>query len=119
MTAIEKVLVAIATALRPPARAFAWWHRQLTHHPLVTLVASGAAFFSLYVTAAWITGERPMPWAVAGFLAAGMTAAAGLRSLIITWRRVPIEPPGSDGFRLRRVLEHPSQPEHQRDHHGG
>ncbi|MEV4896964.1 hypothetical protein AB0K48_47200 [Nonomuraea sp. NPDC055795] len=85
--------MAATTALRPPARAFAWWHRHLTHHPLVTPVASGAAFFSLYVSVAWIMGERPMPWAVAGFLAGGMTAVAGLRALIIRWRRTPIEPP--------------------------
>ncbi|MFI9554363.1 hypothetical protein [Nonomuraea endophytica] len=93
MTVIEKCLVAVATALRPPARVFGWWHRQLTHHPLVTPVASGVVFFSLYASAAWITGERPMPWALAGGLAAGMTAAAGLRALIIRWRRAPIEPP--------------------------
>ncbi|MBB5083084.1 hypothetical protein HNR40_008587 [Nonomuraea endophytica] len=34
-----------------------------------------------------------MPWAMAGGLAAGIAAAAGLRALIIRWRRAPIEPP--------------------------
>ncbi|MFI6292139.1 hypothetical protein ACIBEJ_11190 [Nonomuraea sp. NPDC050790] len=76
----------MATALSPPIRALGWWHRQLLPHSLLTPAATGVAVFCLYASAAWISGERPVPWDQAGVLGVGFTLAAGLRALIIKWR---------------------------------